>query len=387
MKVAFYYTSEINPNVGGTERVTYAIAHQLQKLGVDFIYIALKRLWIKEQEIEYQYYLPNSDCLICDENICFVNDLLKSKQIDVLINQDSFDAGNEFCTRKHFPDVKCLTVIHYNLFGSSTYVGDSIRELYLLGKTSKAKYMIQCLALPYYKYKARKYRVNMLRRIYDTADHVVVLSEADKREYPVEDKSRVHVIMNPVTLPPIEIPRKEKRVLYVGRMVYNQKRVDYLLRAWQIIEQKHPEWSLDLLGDGTCLNYYKKLSQSLRLEHVVFHGNQSPQDYYKRASIFCMTSSYEGFGLVLTEAMQAGVVPVAFKSFEAISDIVEHEVDGMLVSPFDIKEYARTIQTLIENDELRTKMSAFAQIKVKKFAIDKIGHDWLMLLNHILLVK
>ena len=100
-----------------------------------------------------------------------------------------------------------------------------------------------------------------------------------------------------------------------------------------------------------------------------------------------MTSSYEGFGLVLTEAMQAGAVPVAFKSFEAISDIVEHEVDGMLVSPFDIKEYARTIQTLIENDELRTKMSAFAQIKVKKFAIDKIGHDWLMLLNHILLVK
>lgn len=383
MKVAFYYTSEINPNVGGTERVTYAIAHQLQKQGVDFIYIALKRLWVKEPGNEYQYYLPNSDYLICDENIRFVDELLRKQQIDVLVNQDSFDAGNEFCTRKHFPDVKCLTVIHYNLFGSSTYVGDSIRELYLLGKTSKVKYIIQCLALPYYKYQARKRREDMLRKIYDMADHVVVLSEADKRDFPVENKNRLHIITNPVTLPSIEIPQKEKRVLYVGRMVYNQKRVDYLLRAWQIVEQKHPEWSLDLLGDGTCLDYYKKLSQNLRLEHVVFHGNQSPQDYYKRASIFCMTSSYEGFGLVLTEAMLAGAVPVAFKSFEAISDIIEHEVDGMLVSPFDIKEYARTIQKLIDNDELRAKMSAFAQMKVKKFAIDKIGHDWLMLLNHI----
>ncbi|WP_455629949.1 glycosyltransferase, partial [Parabacteroides sp.] len=381
MKVAFYYTSEINPNVGGTERVTYAIAHQLQKQGVDFIYIALKRLWAKESENEYQYYLPNSDYLICDENIRFVDKLLRDKRIDILINQDSFDIGNEFCTRRYFPNVKCLTVIHYNLFGSSMYVADSIRESYLLGKTPRIKYMIQCLALPYYKYKAKKQRVNMLRKIYDTADHVVVLSEADKKVFPVENKNRIHVITNPVTLPFVEgIPSKEKRVLYVGRMVYNPKRIDYLLRAWQIVEKKHPDWCLDLLGDGSCLNYYKNLSRSLRLKQVTFHGNQSPQAYYERASIFCMTSSYEGFGLVLTEAMQAGAIPVAFRSFEAVEDIIEHGADGMLVSPFDIKEYAKTIQRLIEDDELRTKMSSLAQIKVEKFAIDKIGHDWLMLL-------
>lgn len=389
MKVAFYYTWGICPNAGGTERVTYAIAHQLQSLGVESIYLSFRRRPMDNYgganlSDEHQYWLPDSERLICEENIHFVNDLLKSEQIDVLINQDSFEEGVEFCTRKYFPNVKCITVIHYSLFGSSTYVSDPITEAFLLGKTSRIKYAIQCLALPLYKYKTRKARANMLCRIYDMADHVVVLSEADKRDYPVEDKSRLHVIWNPVTLPPLEsMPSKEKRVLYVGRMVYTPKRIDRLLRAWQLVEKKHPEWCLDLLGDGSCLDYYKSLARSLKLTKVTFHGNQHPEDYYKRASILCMTSSYEGFGLVLVEAMQAGVIPVVFRSFEAADDIIEHGVDGMLVSPFDIREYAEVICKLMEEDELRSKMSSCAQEKVKKFAIDKIGHDWLGLLNSI----
>jgi len=383
LKIAFYFTSEISPDRGGTERVTHAISNQLKKFGVDSIYIAFKRHsnnLINPQ----QYYLPNSNTLICSENIRFVDGLLKERQINVLINQDSFDIGSAFCTKKHFPDVACLTVIHYNLFGSSTYVGDSIRELYLLGKTSKLKYAVQRLVLPYYKYKAKKQRIDLLRRIYDTADHIILLSEADKNGFPTEDKSRLHVITNPLTLSPVfQKQLKKKKVLFVGRMVFSQKRVDLLLKAWKIVENRHPDWDLDLLGDGSCLDYYKFLSQKMGLRHVNFHGNRPPEDYYKQSSILCMTSTYEGFGLVLTEAMQAGTVPIAFNSFEAINEIIEDGVDGLLVKPFNVKAYAGTIIKLIEDDELRNKMSPMAMAKVKKFSIEKIGSEWLAMLNEI----
>lgn len=250
MKVAFYFTNEISPNTGGTERVTYAISHQLQKLGVDYIYISLNEHKSEGIIDAHQYYLPNDNCLICDDNIRFVDELIKQKQIDILVNQDSFDVGNTFCTRRYFPNVICVTVIHYNLFGSSTYVNEAIKESYLLGKTHALKYAIQCLAMPYYKYKAKKQRTEQLQAIYNKVDYVILLSEADKKVYPVVDKQRLFVIPNPITLPPIaEKPHKGKHVLYVGRMVYNPKRVDYLLRAWKIVESKHPDWVLDLLGE------------------------------------------------------------------------------------------------------------------------------------------
>ena len=102
---------------------------------------------------------------------------------------------------------------------------------------------------------------------------------------------------------------------------------------------KYEDWSLIIVGGGRQLDEMRQLAANLKLVNVKFEGFQDPKSYYERASIFCMTSSYEGFGIVLVEAMQYGVVPMAFNSYISVTDIIENGVMVFLIEPFDIDAY------------------------------------------------
>lgn len=106
------------------------------------------------------------------------------------------------------------------------------------------------------------------------------------------------------------------------------------MRIWEKVEKACPGWHLDIVGDGPDAELLKDSAQKLGLSRIVFHGFQNPGPYYSRASIFCMTSTFEGFGLVLVEAMQHGCVPIAFDSYPAVRDIISHGENGILIPPF-----------------------------------------------------
>ena len=105
-------------------------------------------------------------------------------------------------------------------------------------------------------------------------------------------------------------------------------------------------------------------------------GFQKPEPYYNKAKIFCMTSLYEGFGLVLVEAMKYGVVPFAFKSYPNVVDIINDGKDGVLVSPFDVEEYASKLRELMTNPDKLQVLSKQAEMKSREFSIEKIGLRW-----------
>ena len=385
MNIAFYYTYPIHPTVGGTERVTYVIAEELKNYGIQSIFIAQKRR-LSDEEDSRQFYLPNHYDLLSIENIDFIRKLLADNDIKVLINQDSFDNGAYLCSREYFSSVKCITAIHYNLYGAPRNVKDSIRENYIAGNSSRCKYLIQTICIPYYRYNALRNRTIMLKNIYDNVDNVVVLSQSDKNMYPVVDKKKIEVITNPLTLQHIgdfEL-KKENRVLWVGRMVFSQKRVDRLLKVWAIVEKNYPEWHLDLLGDGPCKTYYENMATSLKLHNVHFEGNKPPLEYYKRAKVFCLTSSYEGFGLVLTEAMQEGTIPVAFRSYDAIEEIITNGKNGILIKAFNIRKFAGELMKLMKDKNTLNTMSRAAIESVGKFSRNNIGDTWAQLLTNII---
>lgn len=110
-----------------------------------------------------------------------------------------------------------------------------------------------------------------------------------------------------------------------------------------------PDWHLDIVGDGPDAEMLKDSAQKLGLSRIAFHGFQNPEPYYSRASVFCMTSTFEGFGLVLVEAMQHGCVPVAFDSYPAVRDIISHGENGILVPPFQEEIYSNALTSLINN--------------------------------------
>lgn len=102
------------------------------------------------------------------------------------------------------------------------------------------------------------------------------------------------------------------------------------------MEASFPDWKLIIVGDGVeKRNLVEKVIQ-LKLNNVVFEGFQNPSLYYKRASILMLTSEYEGFGLVVVEAMSFGVIPVVYGSYSAVYDIISDGVDGVIL-PYNKK--------------------------------------------------
>lgn len=198
-----------------------------------------------------------------------------------------------------------------------------------------------------------------------------------------KDLSRVIAIPNPNTYPIQEntdFPKK-KQLLYVGRIEWRQKRVGRLIDIWNRIYKEFPDWELIIVGDGPIR---QELEQKVsKMERVVFTGWQDPESYYRDASIICLTSDFEGWGMILTEAMTFGVVPVAFNSYAAITDIIDDGKNGLLVSPFSRKAFARKLGVLMEDEELRVSMSKSCIQSVKRFDIQNVADRWEEVFNRL----
>lgn len=210
------------------------------------------------------------------------------------------------------------------------------------------------------------------RSIYEQADALVLLSERFRTEFcrvaGMPSAPKLRALPNPLlSAGGVPAQQKCKEVLYVGRLPWQHKRADRLLKAWQLLEKDFPDWQLTIVGYPETPRY-EELSAELNLQHVVFEGPQVPDTYYARAPIFCMTSSVEGFGMVLIEAQAAGCVPVAFDSYSSVHDIIENGVNGLLVPPFDIKAYAGALRRLMEDEEARRTMATRAMQDAQHFS-------------------
>ena len=175
---------------------------------------------------------------------------------------------------------------------------------------------------------------------------------------------------------------KEKEIIYVGRIEYNQKRTDRVVDIWRELEPRYPDWKLTIVGDGDNKEDLQNLIHEYGLKRVEITGFVNPINYYKRASILLLTSEYEGFGLVVAEAMSHGVVPVVYNSFESVKDLITDGYNGVLVEkPFSVSGFVRRVQELIENTELHV-LSQNSRIASKRFSVNTIVQDWYQLWNN-----
>ena len=205
--------------------------------------------------------------------------------------------------------------------------------------------------------------VSHLKRL----DCFVVLTEEDKASW--TELSNVEVIPDPLAFEIDEVsPLKNKRVIAVGRYVY-QKGFDLLLQAWKAIEQLHPDWELTIYGMGDRTPY-EKIITDLQIDRDCCHLYGSTPDIkaeYLNSSLFVFSSRFEGFGMVLIEAMTCGLPVVSFDCPCGPKDIVRHNEDGLLVPSGDTSKLADALHQMMSDERKRHSMASAAIKNVQRF--------------------
>ena len=206
-------------------------------------------------------------------------------------------------------------------------------------------------------------------------------------------KNKKYTIYNPLPntiyesnkKPEIKLMNKYKYIVGMGRLI-NQKGFDLLIKSFSIIENKNPEWRLVIIGDGDQGNVLKEYSKTLGVfEKIIFCGKlYNPFSILVQCQIFVLSSRWEAFGNVITEAMSLGLPVISFDCPGGPREIIDHKVNGLLVKPHSTKELANTINQLINDDLLRNRIKTQA-IKVNnKYSLKNIGKQWNnLLLNSI----
>ena len=347
-------------NSGGTERVSSIIANALsKKYNVYFVsYIKNGDVFFHlNKEVKVHYLLRNKWERKLRHFPCYVQKryqrFLKKNKIDIVIDVDILMAeiSARACSQT---GTKLISWDHFNY----TYMQGTERKQ------------------------------NALNLIRKHASQLVVLTKADKQMYldNKEFKSDfITQIYNPLPFfKESSIEHKGHKVLALGRFAY-QKGFDYLLKAWVIVEEKMSDWTLEIVGDdGKDEAGLHELKNQLGLKHVSLQlATKDVNTKYEEASIYALSSRFEGFPMVLLEATSMSLPIVAFDCKTGPNEIITDGENGFLVEPENVELFAEKLMALMSNDELRAEMGRKAYESSKRFTIDKIVGEWEKLIDEL----
>ena len=226
-----------------------------------------------------------------------------------------------------------------------------------------------------------------MRAHYPHLDALVVLTEQDREAYRklLDGGVPLHRIPNTVRpLPGAKADLAAKTVYAAGRFRY-QKGFDLLIPAWAETARAHPDWRLRLRGQGHLRERLEGLIAEHGLEDSVTLEGPAEDigSDMAEASVFVLSSRFEGFPLILLEAMSKGMGVVSFDCPTGPADIVEDHENGLLVPHEDVEGLARAIRELVEDEELRRRTAAAAIETAKHYTIEAIGPQWEALLDEL----
>jgi glycosyltransferase involved in cell wall biosynthesis len=216
----------------------------------------------------------------------------------------------------------------------------------------------------------------LMDRLAKSYQKYIVLTEGNRNEW--KGLKNLEVIPNPLSFYPKEQSSLEnKQVICVGKQSY-QKGQDLLLQAWVSVNEEYPDWSLVIYGKINPNLKLKQKTRYLNIEKSVsfYKPEVNIQSKYLESSIYVMSSRFEGFGMVLIEAMACGVPCVSFNCNYGPSDIIRQGEDGYLVENGNITELASKIIKLIEEKNLRMQMGERAKQNVKRYLPEVIVKQW-----------
>lgn len=390
MNILFFY--RVYPNYGGLEVVTSVLAKRFVADGHHVTIASLEQPHpeLKDQNIDGVELICLHHPVLAKDNIQRLHQVVVDKKIDIIVNQWGLPYKTTMLCNKAIKGTSCKLV-------SVLHGAPNISKVII-----KAQDKVKNASNPIAKFgfsailKAKKEVIKWsIRYACRHNEKYIMLSNAfidSLIKYArIKDASNITAIGNPVTIPVdlngFSLDNKLKQLLYVGRMDYENKRVNRIVEAWQDIVEKHKDWELVLVGDGPHKQQLMNYVNQHKINRVRFEGFQveAPIRYYKDASIFMLTSDLEGFGLVIIESMSLGCVPIVYGSYEAAYDIIDQGVCGFVTpKPYSEAKTTEKMELLMNDEKLRQDMAKKAMEKAKSFSIDSISQKWYELFNKVL---
>ena len=226
-----------------------------------------------------------------------------------------------------------------------------------------------------------------IRQLYRYLDAIVVLTETDMEGYGALMDGSVPMYKIPNTVRPLPGAKADlaAKTVYAAGRLRDQKGFDLLIPAWAQVAPEHPDWRLRLRGKG----HHQKLIEGLIEQHGVARSvslegaAENIGEDMAAAAIFVLSSRFEGFPLILLEAMSKGMSVVSFDCPTGPSDIVDDHQNGILVPAEDVDGLARGIEEMISDEELRRRTAAAAVETAQQYTMEAVGPQWTELFGEL----
>ena len=175
-----------------------------------------------------------------------------------------------------------------------------------------------------------------------------------------------------------------KKIISLGRL-NEQKGYNQLINAWTLICNKYPEWSIHIFGNGELKKpLLAEINKNQISDSFFIHDPVTNIiEKYQESAFYVMSSRFEGFGIVLVEAMACGLPTISFDCPNGPSDIITDGEDGFLVENGNIKQLSKKISFLIENEGTRISMGKKARENVKRFLPNEVMKKWIDLFEYL----
>lgn len=342
---------------GGTERVTSMIANGLVERSFEVEIISCRN------EAQSFFILNKKIRIHALRAECVKNSVLRKfmnfRKIWKLVNHEAYDV----------------------IIAVDVYI-----YLYLLPLQIMRK--CKCIAWEHFNCHVSNMKLSHLARIIAVrfADQVVVLGKKDLKNYQDHFKGAKNVtyIYNPVAFEKtINKNIDQHRIIAAGRLT-EQKGFDLLIDTWNMIEEKakDSDWVLNIYGEGELKKQLENQIIAYGLKRVYLKGYaENIHTEYLNSSIFVLSSRYEGFGLVLIEALACGLPCISFDCKEGPCEIIADGINGYLVENGNTSQLADRLMDLMRNDQLRKQFSANTYQDLHRFELQKVLDRWEALLN------
>ncbi len=382
---------------GGGEVVTFNLARFFRASGLRVLLYTGKldreKLLDQDSAIFEFRPLPQPGNFRNEENENFLAESLRQEQVDVIIVQGVMEFP--FARIHETTSCKIIFCLHNKPFWEVEFIrAQPSSEIPHPTFARRLEFLLLRKPVYYLTPKLWNRTVKGYGRMLPSIDRCLLLCEAYRRDFDAAIASKfgeelvrgkTAAILNPLTpAVPGETMPKQKIILYVGRLVRTHKRVDRLLRIWQKIESHHPDWQLQIVGEGEERPALEKLARRLRLQRIHFLGYRSDMPtIYRTASFICLTSNFEGLPMSLMEGQQYGVIPVSFDSYAGIQEIAQDGKAGIIIPSYSLRRYASRLNRILDHPQEQEQLRRQALAAAQRYDPQVIGQQWLRLFEEL----